>query len=185
MFGAAQAAEEAGDLDGFLARVEVRAFRMAQVALGHREDALDAVQDAMERMLGYRHRPPEEWPPLFWSVLRRRLTDHHRRATVQRRLLGWLVGSDGGEDGAEDPLDALPDPGADPTRALDHERALRRLSCALRDLPARQREAFLLRVLQGLDLADTARAMGCGEGSVKTHLSRALGALRERLEDWR
>lgn len=110
MFGAAQAAEEAGDLDGFLARVEVRAFRMAQVALGHREDALDAVQDAMERMLGYRHRLPEEWPPLFWSVLRRRLTDHHRRATVQRRLLGWLVGSDGGEDGAEDPLDALPDP---------------------------------------------------------------------------
>lgn len=171
-------------LDEFFIRVEVPAFRMAQVALGNREDALDAVQDAMERLLGYRDRPGAEWPPLFWSILRRRLSDRHRRRSLQQRVLGWLHRPANDDD---DGLDALPnlDPGSDPAQSLDDERALARLSQALRRLPTRQREAFLLRVLQGLDVAATAAAMGCGEGSVKTHLSRAMTALRERLEDWR
>lgn len=171
-------------LEEFFIQVEVPAFRMAQVALGHREDALDAVQDAMERLLGYRDRPGAEWPPLFWSILRRRLSDRHRRSTVQQRVLGWLF-RPSSDDPDDDGLDALPAPDHDPSQALDDDRALRQLSKALRGLPTRQREAFLLRVLQGLDVAATAAAMGCGEGSVKTHLSRAMTALRERLEDWR
>lgn len=87
------------DLDGFLASVERRAFRLAQLALGQREDALDAVQDAMLKLLSYRDRPAGEWPLLFWSILRRVLTDRHRRDAVKRRLLGWLGRSDpAGED---------------------------------------------------------------------------------------
>lgn len=184
MLEAAAAATAPRSLDEFFVQIEVRAFRLAQVALGDREEALDAVQDAMERLLGYRDRPALEWPPLFWSILRRRLTDRHRRRGLQQRVLGWLR-RPSAEDPDDDGLDALPDPGRDPAQTLDDERALARLSRALHDLPARQREVFLLRVLEGLDVADTAAAMGCGEGSVKTHLSRAMTVLRERLEDWR
>ena len=85
----------------------------------------------------------------------------------------------------EPTLQALPDPGQDPSARLADDEAWRALRRALRTLPRRQREAYLLRELQGLDVADTAAAMGCSEGSVKTHLSRAMAALRIQLEDWR
>jgi RNA polymerase sigma-70 factor (ECF subfamily) len=169
------------DLDAFLAAVERRAFRVAELALGDREDAFDAVQDAMVKLVRYAGRPPEEWPPLFWSILRRQLTDRHRRNAVRRRVLGWIGRDDAGND---DALAALPDPREDPQRRQEDAEAWRALSQALRALPRRQRECFLLRELQGLDVAETARAMGCSEGSVKTHLSRAMSALRGKLGDW-
>jgi RNA polymerase sigma-70 factor (ECF subfamily) len=168
-------------LDAFLASVERRAFRVAELALGQREDALDAVQEAMIRLLRYRGRPAAEWSPLFWGILRRQLADRHRRNAVKRRVLGWL-GRD--EDGG-DLLDAVADPLADPVRQHAEDAAWSALSLAVRDLPRRQRECFLLRELQGLSVAETAQAMGCSEGSVKTHLSRALSALRSGLEAWR
>ncbi|MGH8213810.1 MAG: sigma factor-like helix-turn-helix DNA-binding protein, partial [Rhodanobacteraceae bacterium] len=77
------------------------------------------------------------------------------------------------------------DTGPDPARAFKSRQAHAAMSSAIRKLPRRQQQAFLLRVLEGLDVAGTARAMGCSEGSVKTHLSRALGALRGQLEAWR
>jgi RNA polymerase sigma-70 factor, ECF subfamily len=169
------------DLDGFLATVERRAFRVAELALGHREDALDAVQEAMIRLLRYRDRPAGEWTPLFWSILRRQVTDRHRRNTLRRRVQGWLGRA--GDDDA-DPLDALPDPGLEPSAEHLRQQRWNALGRALRQLPRRQRECFLLRELQGLSVAQTAAAMGCSEGSVKTHLSRALAALRERMEAW-
>lgn len=168
------------DLDGFLASVERRAFRVAELALGHREDALESVQDAMLRFLRYRDRPADEWTPLFWSVLRSQVNDRHRRNAMRRRLLSWV----GRDEGEVDPLEALPDPGLDPSGEHVRAHRWRALGQALRQLPRRQRECFLLRELQGLSVADTARAMGCSEGSVKTHLSRAMAALRDRLEAW-
>jgi RNA polymerase sigma-70 factor (ECF subfamily) len=170
------------DLDGFLAAVERPAFRLAELALGHREDALDAVQEAMIKLVRYRERPAPEWTPLFWSILRRQLTDRHRRNAVKRRWLSFLGRAD---NEREDPLERLPDPVEDPARRHADAMAWRDLGAALRALPTRQRECFLLRELQGLSVADTAAAMGCSGGSVKTHLSRALIALRERLKDWR
>jgi RNA polymerase sigma-70 factor (ECF subfamily) len=169
------------DLDSFLAGVERRAFRVAELALGNREDALDAVQEAMIRLLRYRAKPEQEWSPLFWGILRRQLADRHRRNAVRRRFMAWTGRA---EPDAPDPLEMLPDPGADPLRRLQDARAWESLGVAVRNLPRRQRECFLLRELQGLDVADTAAAMGCSEGSVKTHLSRAMHALREKLEDW-
>jgi len=169
------------DLDAFLASVERRAFRVAELALGEREDAFDAVQDAMVKLVRYRERPPAEWPPLFWSILRRQLTDRHRRNAVRRRVLGWIGRDDARDD---DLLAAQPDPHEDPLRRQEDAEAWRALSRALQALPRRQRECFLLRELQGLDVAETARAMGCSEGSVKTHLSRAMSALRDKLGDW-
>ena len=169
-------------LDEFLAGVERRAFRVAELALGHREDALDAVQEAMIRLLRYRARPALEWSPLFWGILRRQLADRHRRNAVRRRVLTWLGRQ---EPDAPDPLELLPDPGADPLRSLQDARAWEAMGVAVRKLPRRQRECWLLRELQGLDVAETAAAMGCSEGSVKTHLSRAMQALRRELEEWR
>ena len=168
-------------LEAFLAGVERRAFRVAELALGQREDALDAVQEAMIRLLRYRTHPATEWSPLFWGILRRQLADRHRRNAVKRRVLGWL-GRD--QDGG-DLLDAVADPLADPARRHADDAAWLALSVAVRGLPRRQRECFLLRELQGLSVAETAQAMGCSEGSVKTHLSRALSALRVGLEAWR
>jgi len=88
-FDAAPAAS-ATRLDQFLAGVERRAFRMAELALGHREDALDAVQEAMIKLMAYRERPSDEWTPLFWSILRRQVADRHRRDTVRRRVMAVL-----------------------------------------------------------------------------------------------
>ena len=169
------------DLDGFLTSVERRAFRLAELTLGHREDALDAVQDAMIQLLRYRSRPAAEWNPLFWSILRRQLTDRHRRNAVKRRVLVFL----GREPDREDPLEMLPDPQQDPSRRLFDSKSWQALGAAVRRLPTRQRECFLLRELQGLSVAETAAAMSCSDGSVKTHLSRAMDALRIHLEDWR
>lgn len=169
-------------LDAFLAGVERRAFRLAELALGHREDALDAVQEAMIKLVHYRTRPAGEWSPLFWSILRRQLTDRHRRNAVRRRVMSFFGRAD---EEVEDPIESLPDPWEDPARRHADGHAWRALGQALRALPRRQRECFLLRELQGLNVAETAAAMGCSEGSVKTHLSRAMQALRLQLEDWR
>jgi RNA polymerase sigma-70 factor, ECF subfamily len=170
----------AATLDLFLADIGPRAFRFAEAGLRHRDDALDAVQDAMMKMLAYREHPAAEWSPLFWSILRRRIIDMQRRAGFRLR---WLLPS--GDRGEESPVDWAPDHGAGPAQTHDQREAYARLVQALRALPNRQREAFTLRVLEELDVADTARAMGCSEGSVKTHLSRARDALQKQLEEFR
>lgn len=172
-------APAAATLDAFLAGVGPRAFRFAEAGLRHREDAMDAVQEAMMKMLAYRERPAEEWTPLFWSILRSRIIDLQRRRTFR---LGWLGGSPppGGEDASLD----WADDGPDPSRAHDGREAYGRLLAALRELPRRQREAFTLRVLEEFDVAGTAQIMKCSEGSVKTHLSRARAALQRQLEDF-
>lgn len=175
----------AASIEVFLASVERRAWRMAEIALHDPDEALDAVQDAMIRLVRhYANKPAEEWPPLFWGILRRRITDLQRRRTVRNRILVW-TGRTVTDDDEELPAWEAPDLGPDPSRVLASRQAHAAMSKAIRALPRRQQQAFLLRVLEGLDVADTAKAMGCSEGSVKTHLSRAMEALRTRLEEWR
>ncbi len=171
-------------MNAFLAQVERRAFRMAEIHLGHREDALDAVQDAMLRLVKhYSDKPAQEWTPLFWGILRRRIVDLQRRRKVRSIMVGWLGGKD--EDGDELPLWEPADTGPGPLERLHDAQSYADMAAAVKLLPQRQREAFMLRMLEGLDVAETAQAMGCSEGSVKTHLSRALQRLRDQLEDWR
>jgi RNA polymerase sigma factor (sigma-70 family) len=172
-------------LDAFLASMERRAFRMAELHLGNREDALDAVQDAMLRLVKhYRDKPAEEWTPLFWGILRRRIVDLQRRRKVRSIVVGWLGGGHD-DDGDELPVWEPADTGPDPLEKLHGEQSYADMAAAVKQLPRRQREAFMLRVLEGLDVAETAQAMGCSEGSVKTHLSRAMQHLREELKEWR
>ena len=171
-------------MNAFLAQVERRAFRMAEINLGHREDALDAVQDAMLRLVKhYSDKPAQEWTPLFWGILRRRIVDLQRRRKVRSIMVGWLGGKD--EDGDDLPLWEPADTGPGPLERLHDAQSYADMAAAVKLLPQRQREAFMLRMLEGLDVAETAQAMGCSEGSVKTHLSRALQRLRDQLEDWR
>jgi RNA polymerase sigma-70 factor (ECF subfamily) len=174
--------ESQPELDRFLAGVERRALRSAEIATGNRDEALDIVQDAMLALARrYSRRDPSEWGPLFQTILQSRIRDWYRRSKVRNRWRLWFGRDDEDED---DPLDRLADPLARrPEDELGNTRAGGALEQALRTLPLRQQQAFLLRAWEGLDVAATATAMGCSEGSVKTHYSRAVHSLREKLED--
>ena len=181
MTASARAESTDAALERFLREVERRALRMAELACGQRETALDLVQDAMLGFVRhYAQRPAGEWAPLFHRVLDNRLTDWHRRQRVRGRWLFSFVRADDDDEG--DALDAVADPHEPgPYGRLVGDEAVTALDATLRSLPLRQRQAFLLRVWEGLDVAATATAMRCSEGSVKTHLSRAMTRLRERL----
>ncbi|HEY5682711.1 MAG TPA: RNA polymerase sigma factor [Sulfuricaulis sp.] len=172
------------DLDRFLGLVERRAFVMARLATGNADDAHDIVQEAMLTLVrSYANRREQEWGPLFHTILQSRITDWHRREKVRNRLRVWF-GKRNEEDG-DDPLQDIADGRSpNPSGQLQNKRAMAALELAIQKLPARQQQAFLLRVWEGLDVAQTAGAMKCSEGSVKTHYSRAVHALREQLEEY-
>ena len=130
----------------------------------------------------YADRAETEWGALFHRILQRRIVDWYRRNQVRRRWRVWLGGDDA-EDG--DPLQNLPDTaGREPPDHIAATRTLGSIEAALARLPLRQQQAFVLRVFDGLDVAETAQAMGCSVGSVKTHYSRALERLRETLSEY-
>ena len=175
------------DLEKFLAEIERRAFRMAQMALRDPDDALDVVQDAMIKLTrNYASKPSAEWRPLFYRILENGIRDLQRRRSVRKRFMTWLPGAKEDPEGeAQDPLDNVADAGPTIPDSLMQAEAIEKLEVSLRALPARQRQAFSLRNFEGMDVAETAQAMGCSEGSVKTHYSRAVHALREQLgEAW-
>ena len=169
-------------LDAFLRDVEGRAYRMTLLQVNDRDEALDIVQDAMIALVRrYARRPCEQWPPLFFRILRNRTRDWFRRQAVKRRVMGWLPS---GDRVCEASLEAAPAPEShNPLAELSQRAAIEALQAALSELPARQREAFMLRSLEGLDVRETAIAMQCSQGSVKTHYSRAVHALRDKLGD--
>lgn len=179
--------EHTRELDRFLADVERRAFRMAEIALRDPDDAMDVVQDAMLKLARhYAAKPSAEWRPLFYRILENGIRDLQRRRTVRKKFMAWLPGPKEDPDGeAQDPLDSVAAGGPDAPELLMQDQAMRKLEGSLRELPPRQREAFMLRNFEGLDVAETAKAMGCSEGSVKTHYSRAVHTLRAQLgEVW-
>ncbi len=156
---------------------------MARFASRNRDEALDLVQDSMfEFVRRYASRPENEWTPLFYCILQSRITDWYRRQAVRRRFLSWLGRND--EDPQENALQELPDPAArTPHEELLGSEAAGAVEAAIRKLPLRQQQAFLLRAWEGLNVAQTAQAMGCSEGSIKTHYSRAVHTLREILKE--
>jgi RNA polymerase sigma-70 factor (ECF subfamily) len=179
------------ELDAFLADVERRAYKTAWFAVHNEENALDIVQDAMMKLAeSYGDRPAEELPALFQRILQNTIRDFYRRSKV-RNLWTTLFSALGGNSEAdqesdEDRIERLRDPNAEqqqqPDAALEQRRILEILENELAKLPARQREAFLMRYWEGLDTAETAEAMGCSQGSVKTHCSRATQALAAALK---
>jgi RNA polymerase sigma-70 factor (ECF subfamily) len=166
----------------FLAEIECRAFRIAHIASGNRDDALEIVQEAMTRLAQrYGDHPRDAWLPLFHRILQSRIQDWRRRQWVRNRFRVWFHGDDG-EEGS--PLDAVPEQQSqEPSLALERDQFMARLDAELHALPYRQQQAFLLRVWEGMDIAATAQAMGCSESSVKTHYARARERLKQKLED--
>jgi len=178
------------EIAAFLAEVERRAFKQAMFAVRDEDAAFDIVQDAMLKLTEkYSAKPREELPMLFQRILQNTIHDHFRRQKVRST---WTVllsafGDKGEKDEDYDPLETLPaksDSNAtiDPAAQFEQGQIVGIIEQALARLPARQREAFLLRYWEELDVAETAAAMGCSEGSVKTHCSRAVHALAEMLK---
>ncbi len=177
------------ELSAFLAGVERRAFKQAVFAVREEESALDIVQDAMLRLSqSYGDRAAEELAPLFQRILQNAIRDWFRRQKIRSlwtTLLSSLApGRDADED--RDPLDTLQEAGDanredGPAEQAERSQVIEIIEQEIAKLPARQREAFLMRYWEELDVAETAEAMGCSEGSVKTHCSRATHALAAAL----
>jgi RNA polymerase sigma-70 factor, ECF subfamily len=175
------------ELSDFLAQAERRAFKQATYAVRDDHAALDIVQDAMMRLAEkYGTRPATEFPMLFQRILQNAILDHFRRNKV-RNLWTTLFSSFSGADDDEeyDLLETLAgegDKADDPVTTLDRAQTMKLIETAIRRLPSRQREAFVLRYWQELDVAETAIIMGCSQGSVKTHCSRAVHTLSALLQ---
>lgn len=169
-------------LDRFLAGVERRAFRTAQIATGDTDEAMDLVQDAMLKLVQrYGERDETEWGPLFHTILQSRIRDWYRRTKVRNRWRAWFRWRENKAE-QDDPLESVADTRSLPSdEQLAQKRAVAALDDALKTLPLRQQQAFILRAWEELDVAQTAAAMGCSEGSVKTHYFRAVHALRQLL----
>lgn len=172
------------ELSDFLTGVERRAYRTALYAVRDEEAALDIVQDAMLKLTErYGDRPAAELPLVFSRILQNATTDHFRRSKVRNtwtRLFSSFFSKE--DDDEQDVLEMLGNQqvtprGPTPESEVDQQQTLAIIEAALEKLPARQREAFLLRYWEELDVAETAAVMGCSEGSVKTHCSRAVHAL--------
>ncbi len=176
------------ELSDFLKSIEKRAFKRSVYHVRDEEAALDIVQDSMIKLCeSYSQKPAAELPMLFHRILSNTTLDFFRRRKTRSAIFSNM--SDfavAGEDGEFDLLETL--------ESLDHsegtesaqtstERAqtLQEIDAEVQQLPARQREAFLMRYWEEMDVAETAAAMGCSEGSVKTHCSRAVHALSKAL----
>ncbi len=176
------------ELSDFLASVEKRAFKQCVFSVQDEEAALDIVQEAMMKLAeNYSARPAGELPMLFQRILQNAIRDHYRRGRVRSAWTSlWSALGLTGEDDEADPLEtfeveenaAVP---ASPADRLEQSQVMAAIEEALQTLPERQRQAFLLRYWEDFDVSETARAMGCSEGSVKTHCSRATHALAKIL----
>ena len=173
------------EISAFLAEVERRAFKQAMFAVRDEHSAVDIVQDAMLKLTEkYSDKPAAELPMLFQRILQNTIHDHFRRQKVRSTWTTVLSALGRGDEKEDDfdPLETLraksdSNAAADPAAQLEQGQIVALIEQALERLPARQREAFLLRYWEELDVAETAAAMGCSEGSVKTHCSRAVHAL--------
>lgn len=178
------------ELSNFLENVERRAFKQAVYAVHKDEAALDIVQDAMIKLAEkYGDKPAAELPPLFQRILQNAIHDHFRREKVRNTWVS-LFSSLGGDKDDDDEFDLLESYAAEAGTGaaesgadhLERTQLLAIIDDEVQKLPTRQRQAFLMRYWEDLDVAETAAAMGCTEGSVKTHCSRATHALARALK---
>jgi len=178
------------ELSDFLKSVEKRAYKRSLYHVRNEEAALDIVQDSMLKLAEhYGDKPPAELPMLFQRILSNCTLDWFRRQKTRNALFSSMSDFEGpGEDGMDfDLLEAYsgPEDGETAQSAEDVTRraqVLRGIEAEIQELPARQREAFLMRYWEEMDVAETAAAMGCSEGSVKTHCFRAIQTLSKALK---
>ncbi|BCM23948.1 RNA polymerase sigma factor [Methyloradius palustris] len=177
----------AEELSEFLAQVERRAFKQTAYAVRDDHVAMDIVQDSMLKLAEkYAKQPASEYPMLFQRILQNTMRDYWRRQKVRNLWTTLLSSFSGGEDEGDerDPLETLQsdDEQHQPQAQLESRQTITLIEQAIKTLPTRQREAFMMRYWEELDVAETAKAMGCSQGSVKTHCSRAVHALAKIME---
>jgi len=178
------------ELSRFLEDVERRAFKQAAYAVRDEGAALDIVQEAMIKLSGsYGDKPLEELPMLFQRILQNAIRDQFRRQKVRNTWVTLFSAMTGpGDEEQFDFLETLaPEEGSpqaeSPADKVERAQTLLVIDEEIGKLPARQREAFIMRYWEDLSVSETAAAMGCSEGSVKTHCSRATQALAQALKD--
>ncbi len=166
-------------LGNFFSSMEKRAFRRARIATGNSDDALDIVQDAMVSLVNkYAAKDAQEWELLFHKILSSRIMDWHRRNTIRRRFGTWF--SDSNEDA--DITDYEDESSPDPAKSTETGMSIELLESALQELPLRQQQVFLLRAWEGLSEKETAVAMSCSVGTIKSHYARSRTYLKSRLQ---
>ncbi len=172
-------------MNSFFTTIERQAYRMAYISCASHDDALDLVQDAMCRFVDkYGEKPKDEWKPLFYRILKNHINDYHRKQIVRNRWMFWRSGqSEEGDN--ETILDSAIASTKTPEREAQDKQLYQDVEAALQQLSAKQQHIFLLRAWQELSVKETALAMGCSEGTVKTQYFRATTRLKEILgKDW-
>lgn len=166
-------------LNQFFILHEKKAYVIAFMSLKNQDDALDVVQDVMIKfVVKYKLKNQTDWTSLFYRMIQNRITDFHRQNTQKRKYFG--VFSHDTEDNIveqvadENHVSAL--------KQIDNNMKIENLQQSLTTLPKRQLQAFICRIWEGLSVAQTAQSMKCSQGSVKTHLFRALNQIRTQFK---
>lgn len=163
----------------FLAKMEQRAYRRAQLATRNHADACDIVQDAMIKWVSYyAEKELDAWRPLFYRVLETCIMDWHRKNVQRNRWFFWKQ-KDASDEDSGDLVEEAPDHLSDPARALSNDRTQTAMLAGVEALPIRQQQCFLLRCWEGMSVEETAQILEISSGSVKTHTHRALKKLEE------
>lgn len=171
------------NMDVFLKQVERKGYRMAEIALGSHADALDVLQEAMTKLVvHYSDKPSEQWKPLFYRILQNAIRDWQRQQKLKNMLFFWRSSTNADND--EEWPDSDDSPLGEPDKQLDKVDRQTQSLDILKALPTQQQQCFLLRSWEGLSVKETAQVMGCSEGSVKTHYSRAVAKLKIVLEEY-
>ena len=177
---------EYNSIDQFLKYIERRAFHMARLSTRSLDDAHDIVQESMYKLVEkYADKDHRAWKPLFYRILNSKITDYYRRNTVKDRLFPWKKSD---IEDAQDYCNTAVEQGIarsseEPNAMMIRKQNTAKLASQIQGLAGRQKQAFILRTWEGLSTRETAKAMGCSEGSVKTHYSRAMNRLRSALKE--
>ncbi len=177
--------EDRKAMNQFLSSVERKAYVIAKLAVNNPDDALELVQEAMYKLVQlYSDKPQQQWTPLFYKILQSRIRDWYRRSSVKNKVMGWFTQRKD-ETTNDNPIEQVAAAeNFDPASQIQTDIANQHLLEALKQLSNRQQQVFLLRAWEGFNVKETAIAMGCSEGSVKTHYSRAIHSLRELMKEW-
>lgn len=169
-------------IEDFLKDASVRAFNICVVSCNNKDDAHDIVQNSMCKLVEkYKHNPSNQWKPLFYTILRNKLNDYYRKKALTNKIFA----SRNTDEEYEETVSYSPNPSDqsnNPQKSIETMERRSALKYALSILPRRQQQAFMFRYWEGFSTRETALAMNCSEGSVKTHLSRANERLRELLK---
>jgi RNA polymerase sigma-70 factor (ECF subfamily) len=165
-------------LNQFIISHEKKAYSIAFMSLRHQEDALDVIQDVMIKfVVKYKNKNKDLWAPLFYRMLHNRITDIHRANTKKKKYFIFFDKSE--DDIFENITDTSELAILD---QIDNAMKIENLQEVLNSLPVRQLQAFVCRIWEGLSVAQTAKSMKCSQGSVKTHLFRALKHIRKEIK---